>query len=298
MIQKINHTNHQVSQKISWRNSKPRTTAFFAVAVMAMLASSTVINVQPAEALSLRGSTDEYVSEFVDETYKITFDQDRSALKNNPTVCAIKPSSGNLEKWAIDRLMKQSKISSDEWENKLKQNQKNPDIWNVTYVEKSETDDTLDCNIIITFLPKVEDKKFEHNLLGVTDYDPINDAYMITIYYLLDKLCYKSEKIDGILWYWHEPCFINDVRISQDLNITISHELGHTFGLGHYTTDKKLNLQLIKGYAPSPSIMTKYAIGNLDNQQIRDGDIKKIREIYGDKGFQAFLGDESFDAFR
>ena len=231
--------------------------------------------------------------------YEITFNQWGSLLKENPTICAIKPSYDDLEKWEIDRFMKQSKISSDEWEAKLKQAQKNPEFWEITYLEKLETDDTSDCNITITFLPKAEDEKFEHGLLGLAKYDPINDNYLIKIYYLLGKLCYNSEKIGNTIWYWYDPCFSDEIRISEDLNITISHELGHTFGLGHYKADDDgVNAQWAKGYAPSPSIMVKFHLENFGNQQIRDDDIKKVRELYGDKGFQAFTGDERFDVFR
>jgi len=30
-------------------------------------------------------------------------------------------------------------------------------------------------------------------------------------------------------------------------------------------------------------------------QKIRDLDIKKVKELYGEKGFQAFTGDDSFN---
>ena len=68
MIQKTNHTKNKLSKGIVWRKDKPRTTAFFAVAVMAILASSAVINVQQAEAFSLRGNIVDPVRDFVDDT--------------------------------------------------------------------------------------------------------------------------------------------------------------------------------------------------------------------------------------
>ena len=231
--------------------------------------------------------------------YEITFDYWGSPLKDNPVICAIKPSAENLADWQVERFMKQSKISSDEWESKLKQNQRNSDVWEITFIEKSHTDDISDCDISIQFLPKAEDERFEHGLLGIAQYNPIDDNYQIKIYYLLGKLCYNSEKVGDTIWYWYDPCFTDDIRISEDLNITISHELGHAFGLGHYAADDDgVNAQWSKGYAPAPSIMVKFHLEQFGNQQIRDADIKKIRELYGEKGFQAFIGDETFDLFR
>jgi len=231
--------------------------------------------------------------------YEITFEEWGSPIKNNPTVCAIQPSFDDLEKWELERFMKQSKLSSDDWEVKLKNAQKNSELWEITYIEKSETDDTSECDISITFLPKAEDERLEHHLLGVTQYDPIEDNHLIKIYYLLGKLCYNSERIGNTIWYWYDPCFSNDIRISEDLNITISQELGHAFGLGHYEADDDgVNAQWSKGFAPSPSIMVKFQLEQFGNQKIRDLDITKVRELYGEKGFQAFTGDDSFDLFR
>ncbi|MGD2107330.1 MAG: tetratricopeptide repeat protein [Nitrosopumilaceae archaeon] len=231
--------------------------------------------------------------------YEVNFENWGSPLKHNPTICAIKPTFDDLEDWEIERFMKQSKISSDEWEVKLKDGQKKSDLWEITYTEKSEEDDISECDITINFLPKAEDKNFEHGLLGLADYDPIEDKYVIKIYYLLGKLCYNSERIGDTIWYWYDPCFSGEIKTSDDLNITIGHELGHAFGLGHYAADDDgVNEQWAKGYAPAPSIMVKFELENFGNQQIRDDDIKKIKEIYGEKGFQAFTNDESFDEFR
>lgn len=127
--------------------------------------------------------------------YETTFETTGYVLKNNPTICAIEPSVEGLEQWQVDRFIEQSKISSDEWETKFKNNQKNSEVWEITYVQSSESDDNLDCDISITFLPKAEDSRFEHGLLGVAEYKPIEDKYLIKIYYLLGKLCYDSERI-------------------------------------------------------------------------------------------------------
>jgi tetratricopeptide (TPR) repeat protein len=231
--------------------------------------------------------------------YEITYEQWGSLLKNNPTICAIQPSFDDLENWEMERFMKQSKLSSDNWEIKLKDKQKNPELWEITFIEKSKADDTSDCDISITFLPKAEDENFEHGLLGLADYDPVKDNYLIKIYYLLGKLCYNSERIGNTIWYWYDPCFSDDIRISDDLQITISHEIGHALGLGHYEADDDgVNSQWSKGHAPSPSIMVKFHLERFDNQQIRDDDVKKVREFYGEKGFQAFTDDDSSDEFR
>ena len=67
------------------------------------------------------------------------------------------------------------------------------------------------------------------------------------------------------------------------------HEIGHSFGLGHYVTDDpERNRDWITGLKPSPSIMVEISISNTELQYIEDIDVQKIILIYGTKGFLSF----------
>ena len=70
---------------------------------------------------------------------------------------------------------------------------------------------------------------------------------------------------------------------------TIIHEMGHTFGLGHYATDdNKVNEKIAKRNESPPSIMFAPAHINPDLRKITDLDIRQVRSIYGSYGFHAF----------
>jgi len=231
--------------------------------------------------------------------YEVTYDPTGFTLKDNPTICVVNPSSYDLSEKEIEKLLKQTKLSSDEWEAKFKQNQRNSEVWEINYVVISESDDDSDCDISIVFKPKPGDERYEHLLAGLADYDPIDDNYLITIYYLQTKLQYESERIGDTIYYWYEPWFGDDLKISQDLGNTIRHEIGHSFGLGHYKPDNPdVPLEWAKGFSPSPSIMVEVMFESPQELKIQDGDISKIREIYGSDGFQTFINDQSFDSFR
>ena len=68
--------------------------------------------------------------------YEIIYDFNGTKLLNNPKVCAIEPEDPNLTEKQIELLMKESKSTISEWENKLKRTEsKNTGIWEIDYVE-------------------------------------------------------------------------------------------------------------------------------------------------------------------
>ena len=113
-----------------------------------------------------------------------------------------------------------------------------------------------------------DDPKFSGSLLSKT-----LGAFMsnsIYVYYENQESIYGDKWMDGILK-------------------TIIHEMGHTFGLGHYTTDDNdYNRKVATRNESPPSIMFAPAHINPDLRKITDIDVQKVRLIYGSYGFHAF----------
>jgi plastocyanin len=75
----------------------------------------------------------------------------------------------------------------------------------------------------------------------------------------------------------------------EKINNIILHEIGHSFGLGHYTSDNpETNDAWSSGIMPSPSIMIP-TLNNIPSlMYIEDVDVQKVISIYGSNGFTAF----------
>ncbi len=82
-----------------------------------------------------------------------------------------------------------------------------------------------------------------------------------------------SFKIDMYIGTGQPGSFVRDV---------MSHEVGHTLGLGHYVSDREKSNFDWSTIVHAPSIMIPKAHWNDKMQGITDNDINKLKEIYGD----------------
>lgn len=176
-------------------------------------------------------------------------------VDGDPTVCYL-----DTKEKMYEPLVKQS---INDWQNGLKEYTKNHDAWNIHYKFINDNFDndfdffSLDCTIVVF----------------IGEYSDMSDMG-----YTGSTLETKS----GII-----QVGINLLELQSDSQIlsTITHELGHAFGLGHYITN---DFELLKKWDAennAPSIMVE---GTFENgiKKITKLDLQKMASLYGNDGFE------------
>ena len=188
-------------------------------------------------------------------------------LTEIPTYCAVESITDKIESSEMDEMLAKSELAVNAWREKLQKSEiTNKEFWDLKFKKIGKNESvTDDCTITILFR---DDPEFSGSLLSKT-----LGAFMrnsIYIYYENQESIYGDKWMDGILK-------------------TIIHEMGHTFGLGHYTTDDNdYNRKVATRNESPPSIMFAPAHINPDLRKITDIDVQKVRLIYGSYGFHAF----------
>ena len=188
-------------------------------------------------------------------------------LTEIPTYCAVESITDKIESSEMDEMLAKSELAVNAWREKLQNSEiTNKEFWDLKFKKIGKNESvTDDCTITILFR---DDPEFSGSLLSKT-----LGAFMrnsIYIYYENQESIYGDKWMDGILK-------------------TIIHEMGHTFGLGHYTTDDNdYNRKVATRDESPPSIMFAPAHINPDLRKITDIDVQKVRLIYGSYGFHAF----------
>ena len=191
-------------------------------------------------------------------------------LNEPPVYCINFPTQSGTEELK-SKWVSEAKNAISEWELKLKQAElENQNLWELNYKVVHEDDSKKDCTINLYFKDKTESGN--KRALGSFSAPPPT----IEIYTLKLELCYLNSY-----------CFKDNHRNLESIHTTILHEIGHSFGLDHYTSDDvSQNFRWVSILEP-PSIMIPSQHGDPSLQKITNRDIQKIREIYSN-GFYTF----------
>ncbi|MFB5637480.1 MAG: hypothetical protein ACE5RF_03635 [Nitrosarchaeum sp.] len=223
--------------------------------------------------------------------YNVEYQIFGKQFSENPLVCTYEPKMDDdpdLKQWGADRLSESARLAVQDWQSALQQyeNRISKDNWRIDY--KSISDKNIspkDCNIIIQFNSIPKDENEWYRTLGVTyrNYDN-NGTKLIKIYYKDVKICQTQDD----RYIYHSPCYGKDVLTSEKLRTTITHEMGHALGLGHYQADDpKVNQIWAKGGADAESIMAVFSHENSKLMKIKPIDVEKIKSIYTPNGFKS-----------
>jgi hypothetical protein len=177
--------------------------------------------------------------------------------KNIPNYCIVRPTDSGLNEDQKDWMVKKAEDAVKEWDSTLQSSFTSGYKWQMmsTPITDLNQVDQFKCTWTISFQPEIPSFFVFGVVLG---YANINNHEIVI----------KYKKID--------PDEFHDILL---------HEIGHSLGLGHFTTD---DYQIMSKWLTSespPSIMIPNIHQNPGLTYITQVDIDKIKLIYGTGGF-------------
>lgn len=215
-------------------------------------------------------------------------------VHHGPTICAMEPQPNPSFPTLGQQLFSETEYAVLDWKTKLNQGLGRHPTWNITLVEvpvsKQNSFNDTECDITIKYFPEPQKSSNGFIATGVTIPNFETGKTNIEIYYLdIQPNWTKEEWTVGNQMYYEyvdKPQYTGLVATSTQLDSTIRHEIGHSFGLGHYIVPQSELNNIINGLEDMPSIMidTVTVLG-VKHYDITPLDIAQVKSIYGAGGF-------------
>lgn len=215
-------------------------------------------------------------------------------LAHSPTICALEPQHDPQYPNVGKQMLDETTYAVLDWKGKLNQGIEKHPLWNLTLTEvplwQQTSFDYSSCDITINFFRAPSDSSLQYAVTGMTIPNFKDGKTRIEIYYLGIQVASKMvEWQQGDTTYYKYvdvPQYTGFIANEPQLAGTIRHELGHSFGLGHYIVPASELQSIVVGTVDMPSIMidTTTVIG-VTHYDITPLDITEIKSIYGPNGF-------------